>query len=124
MVERVQLKRTKGWRMPPDTVKVDRGTIYGNPFTMENRERAEAVALFREWLTSATWVAECEQQYPPLLTKHLCERRTALLAALPKLRGKNLACWCPLPAEGEADTCHAAVLIDLANQPTNNGKLD
>ena len=71
MVERVQLKRTKGWRMPPDTVKVDRGTIYGNPFTMENRERGEAVALFREWLTSATWVAECEQQYPPLLIKHL-----------------------------------------------------
>ena len=116
VAERVQLKRTKGWRMPPDTVKVDRSTIYGNPFTMEKRERAEAVALFGEWLTSATWAAECEEKYPPLLTKHLCDRRTALLAALPKLRGKNLACWCPLPLEGEEDVCHAAVLLQLANQ--------
>jgi hypothetical protein len=39
VAERVQLKRTKGWRMPPDTVEVDRGTIYGNPFTTEKRER-------------------------------------------------------------------------------------
>jgi hypothetical protein len=46
VVERAQLKRTKGWRMPPDTVKVDRSKIYGNPFTTEKRERAEAVALF------------------------------------------------------------------------------
>jgi hypothetical protein len=31
---RVQLRRTKGWRMPPDTVKVDRSTIWGNPFVV------------------------------------------------------------------------------------------
>ena len=102
--------------MPPDTVKVDRSTIYGNPFTMENRERSEAVTLFREWLTSPTWTADCQQKYPPLLTKHLCNRRAVLLAALPKLRGKNLACWCPLPAEGEEDICHGAVLMELANK--------
>ncbi|MBF9653902.1 DUF4326 domain-containing protein, partial [Streptococcus pseudopneumoniae] len=29
---RIQLRRTKGWRMPANTVKVDRTTIYGNPF--------------------------------------------------------------------------------------------
>ena len=27
---RVQLRRTKGWRMPENTVKVDRTTRYGN----------------------------------------------------------------------------------------------
>lgn len=32
------------------------------------------------------------------------------------LRGKNLACWCPLPEDGEEDMCHAAVLIDVANR--------
>jgi hypothetical protein len=32
MPERIQLQRTKGWRMPPNTVKVDRTTIWGNPF--------------------------------------------------------------------------------------------
>ncbi|SFF27693.1 DUF4326 domain-containing protein [Nitrosomonas sp. Nm166] len=29
---RVQLKRVKGWRMPENTVKVDRTTKWGNPF--------------------------------------------------------------------------------------------
>ena len=31
-LERVQLKRTKGWRIPANTVKVDRTTKWGNPF--------------------------------------------------------------------------------------------
>lgn len=30
--QRIQLKRTRGWRMPPNTVKVDRSTKWGNPF--------------------------------------------------------------------------------------------
>src|SRR5690606_3378888 len=34
MVERVQLRRSKGWRMPPNTVKVDRTTKWGNPFVV------------------------------------------------------------------------------------------
>ena len=32
-----------------------------------------------------------------------------------ELAGRNLACWCPLPARGEPDICHAAVLLELAN---------
>lgn len=31
---RVQLSRGKGWRMPPNTVKVDRATRWGNPFVI------------------------------------------------------------------------------------------
>jgi hypothetical protein len=118
MPERIQLKRTKGWRMPPDTVKVDRSTIYGNPFVVANkkRERAEAVLLFRQWLTAESWEVDCSEAYPPVITKHLCDRHKVLMEALPALRGKNLACWCPLPAAGEPDVCHAAVLLELANR--------
>lgn len=29
---RVQLSRVKGWRMPPNTAKVDRATLFGNPY--------------------------------------------------------------------------------------------
>ena len=32
-----------------------------------------------------------------------------------ELRGKDLACWCPLPAEGEPDLCHARILLEIAN---------
>jgi len=29
---RITLSRAKGWRMPENTVKVDRSTIFGNPW--------------------------------------------------------------------------------------------
>jgi hypothetical protein len=45
----------------------------------------------------------------------LSKRRAEVLRALPELRGKNLACWCPLPKQGDADSCHALVLLELAN---------
>jgi hypothetical protein len=32
---RVQLRRAKGWRMPANTVKVDRTTLFGNPFSIK-----------------------------------------------------------------------------------------
>ena len=46
----------------------------------------------------------------------LLQRRKLLLEALPILRGKNLACWCPLPEHDEPDNCHAALLLELANR--------
>lgn len=30
--KRIQLQRTKGWRMPAGAVKVDRSTRWGNPY--------------------------------------------------------------------------------------------
>lgn len=43
-------------------------------------------------------------------------QRAKLVDGLPDLRGKNLGCWCPLPAPGEPDCCHAAVLLELAQK--------
>jgi hypothetical protein len=37
--------------------------------------------------------------------------RAELVRRLPELRGKNLACWCPLDKP-----CHADVLLELANK--------
>ena len=34
MHKRIQLSRKRGWRMPENTVKVDRSTRWGNPFTL------------------------------------------------------------------------------------------
>ena len=48
--------------------------------------------------------------------QRLLQRRRAVLEALPALRGKNLACWCPLSEHGERDSCHAALLLELANR--------
>lgn len=99
MPQRIQLRRTKGWRLPPNTVKVDRSTPYGNPFAVtDERTAAEAVQAFRFWLLNGCCGAGMQ------------DRKDVVLAALPRLRGKNLACWCKV---GEA--CHADVLLELAN---------
>jgi Domain of unknown function (DUF4326) len=103
MPERVRLRRTKGWRMPPNTVKVDRSTKWGNPFAPGKpnpftdahvRDLPHAIELYRAY----AW------------------RDAALVAAARKeLRGKNLACWCAKSA-GHEDLCHAAILLEIANQ--------
>jgi hypothetical protein len=108
---RVQLQRRKGWRMPANTVKVDRTTPFGNPFAAKEHGRERAVALYCAWIAGQPIRAAVL----PDRRTDLARRRVALLRALPALRGKHLACWCPLPAEGGLDTCHAAVLLALAN---------
>jgi hypothetical protein len=104
---RVQLRRAKGWRMPANTVKVDRTTLFGNPFSVKEYGHDRAVALHRAWLAGRSIGKEQSAE--------LRQRRKAVPEALPALRGKNLACWCPLPEHGEPDNCHAALLLELAN---------
>ncbi len=36
---RIQRKRTKGWKMPRNTIYVGRGTQWGNPFTIAENGR-------------------------------------------------------------------------------------
>lgn len=96
MPDRIQLSRRKGWRMPADTVKVDRSSRFGNPFQAGqdgDGGRAYLVQLFREYL------ARPEQ--------------AELVADIKiTLRGKHLACWCPL----DGQPCHADVLLEIANE--------
>ena len=107
----LQLRRSRGWRLPAKTLKVDRSTLFGNPFLAADYGSERAVALFRAWITG-----RCAHVcLPPGAKRALARRRADMLRALPALRGKNLACWCPLPRRGEPDTCHAAVLLALAN---------
>jgi hypothetical protein len=101
--QRIQLKRIKGWRMPDNTVKVDRSTQWGNPFKVHgagtgSRMTAEdSVFFFRQKLEEEGLV----------LSKLTCITPEDIRR---ELRGKNLACWCPLD-----QPCHADVLLELAN---------
>lgn len=108
MPERVQLRRTKGWRMPPNTVKVTRPGKWGNPFKVGKvygwsehegdeiegpftpiKDATEAVSVYRSWIVD----------------------QHDLIDDACSLRGKNLACWCK-PGE----PCHADVLLEIANE--------
>ncbi len=104
---RIQRKRERGWKMPPNTVYVGRPSKWGNPYgvglvacgcrsagecshnSFRRETAAEAVEAFRSMPRSAQRIAKI---------------RTAL-------GGKNLACWCALD-----QPCHADVLLELANR--------
>ena len=108
MPERVQRRRTKGWRMPPNTVYVGRPTPYGNDWEPRDaaaywvpvaERRAWAVRKYREDFERRGWVGYCASEE----FRDLEEIRH-------ELGGKNLACWCPLD-----QPCHADVLLEVAN---------
>ena len=87
---RVQRRRVKGYRMPPNTVYVGRPTKWGNPFKGgEDGTRKECVANYRHFMG-----------YQILIHEEI--RR--------ELRGKNLACFCKL-----TEPCHVDVLLEMAN---------
>ena len=102
---RVQLSRKKGWRMPPNTVKVCRPGPWGNPFPVtETRDHSVCVFAYRRVLNGATFICDDAE---PGSQKRL---RDYYVSHIHELRGKNLACWCPLDKP-----CHADVLLGLAN---------
>lgn len=98
---RIQLSRAKGWRMPANTIKVDRSTRWGNPYSVGADgvpDVATAVQLFRALL---------RRQFNGLNHRYFVFTDERLRA---DLSGKNLACWCPLD-----QPCHADVLLEVAN---------
>ena len=44
--KRIQRKRIKGWRKPPNTVIVDRTSLYGNDYKVKDYGRDECIRLF------------------------------------------------------------------------------
>jgi Domain of unknown function (DUF4326) len=107
MPERIQLKRTKGWRMPENTVKVDRTTRWGNPFTptmtclSKSKEYVQGEPIGVDGAVTA---------FRTLMQTNLKRSPAQTRALLDELRGKNLACWCK-----PGQPCHADVLLLLAN---------
>lgn len=119
MPERIQRRRTKGWRMPPGAIYVGRPTKWGNPFQLLNEggwpliigpgdsnpcldekltwegAHRRIVELFRAWVLE--WPSWRRSQISDLL------------------RGRDLACWCPIISHGNYIPCHADVLLSLAN---------
>jgi hypothetical protein len=87
---RIRFRRVKGWRLPADSVYVGRPSAWGNPYLM---------------------AGEAQRQFVVDRFRDFAERMLRLDPAwLDPLRGKRLACACPLELP-----CHADVLIELTN---------
>jgi hypothetical protein len=116
---RIQLKRTKGWRLAPNARAVTRPGYFGNPY------RPGDVYLVGDLMpfpvpTARTWEGPCGDANLRAVkcrdTAQAVEwfRLWAATALEPEkvalLRGQDLACWCPLD-----QPCHADVLLQIAN---------
>ena len=105
-MERIQLFRRKGWRMPPNTVKVDRSTPWGNPWVVGTHgTRTLCVYRYRKLLAGYATLAESisladQKAYVAYIHEHIAE-----------LHGKNLACWCKIGVP-----CHADILLEAVEQ--------
>jgi hypothetical protein len=105
---RVQLSRAKGWRMPPNTVKVDRSTPYGNPWKIVGPNEYRRLW----WVQGPRADVECSSEAEAAALslrkfRYYAETHPGLLAAL---RGKNVGCWCGLDRP-----CHGDIWLELAN---------
>ncbi len=110
MPERIQQRRTRGWRKPENTVSVARPSKWGNPYRAGEPsgwedgdgpillDRTAAVVLFKQ-------IVEGDGIWDDTRGKHLDEA-----AIRAELGGKNLMCFCPLD-----QPCHADVLLEIAN---------
>ncbi len=124
-VKRIQRQRSKGWKTPANTTYVGRPTKWGNPFKLINdmiycdashRRKgldpwvqtdgmiytkqeglAQAITLYENWIYG--------------LFRYGVIPKKFMFDDIQELKGKNLACWCPLD-----QPCHAGILLKIANK--------
>ena len=111
---RIQRRRTKGWRLPAGAIYVGRPTRFGNPYHVEApRHRSNYVV--RRAVATVSYYQDCESAVRAF--RAYVERDRALQRMIrEQLRGRNLACWCPLVDwKGRPWPCHADVLLEVAN---------
>lgn len=125
MAQRIQRKRTKGWRMPEGATYVGRGSKWGNPFKGEvgaaTMTRQMLADYYFKWLMTPTRLDANGRQVFFNGCAHFLgvpyEGRPTLDEIRATLAGRDLACWCPLEDEhGNRVPCHADVLLALANR--------
>jgi hypothetical protein len=124
MPERIQLKRTKGWRMPPGAVKVDRSTKYGNPFVLGKPIKRDS-DLWPYLVAAVPALADRSSALGRLQSVTLrraedavaaysiwfIEQPHLMIAAFEELPGRDIADWCK-----PGDPCHGNWLMDMVNE--------
>jgi hypothetical protein len=91
--------------MPPDTVKVDRTTRWGNPYKLTDYPTLMPQEERRRHSIASFWKLLNGQVEDPLYSLPFTAEDVRR-----ELRGKNLACWCR-----DGLPCHADVLLAVAN---------
>lgn len=126
--QRIQLRRTKGWRKPEGAIVVSRPSKWGNPFRVYLCDCCGSWDVIDD--NSVTYLIDhlaARTIRPARQSRHEATRRAVDLfhqdgfewlggrfmnldMDVAALAGHDLACWCPLD-----QPCHADVLLELAN---------
>lgn len=121
MPERIQRRRTRGWRMPEGAKYVGRPSKWANPFVvgmvidrvaMSGKDGTHTVAIVR--VLSRTHAVECYRRWldgTPLLIApgKLAPPPPTTADIRAALGGRDLACWCAI----DDYPCHADVLLEI-----------
>jgi Domain of unknown function (DUF4326) len=110
-MQRIQRKRTPGWRMPPGAKYVGRPTDLGNPYKVTKKD-----GIF--WVTGpgiVQWafpdkisaIEAAVNLYRDYLPREIAAGRLSL----EELRGHDLACFCRLD-----QPCHVDVILEVMQQ--------
>jgi len=115
MPKRIQRKQTKECKLPEGVVYVDRSTKWGNPFhgPRDGIDIIEHHCVVKKYMWALEFPSE-ERLAAWLWAGGKSAMWLALVfrkkELLDTIRGRDLACWCPLDKP-----CHADVLLKLAN---------
>lgn len=130
-VMRLQRKRTKGWKMPKNSIYVGRPTKWGNPFKIIGDMIYLDAGYRRKILDKWIYVSSAKENdivklYEMLITGIMQPGDYSLPASIfpdilhwvehfekldvNELKGKNLLCFCKL-----GEPCHADILLKVAN---------
>ncbi|OHU60713.1 hypothetical protein BKG82_02245 [Mycobacteroides chelonae] len=132
MPERIQLRRTKGWRKPEGAIVVSRPSRWGNPFRIYHGHsligprwgqargtwgHINANACIYGYVTTSGHmdIQAAVDQFRLLMNVRARDESDRLREWLAPLRGHDLACWCPLD-----QPCHGDVLLEIANFSTES----
>jgi hypothetical protein len=97
--------------MPPNTVCVTRPGKFGNPFAGPGAVESFRALMREDW----GYIFRMDPYRFRARVSDFEQRREMIRRSLSQLRGKNLACYCPLDKP-----CHADVLLELANGRTDD----
>lgn len=119
---RVQRKRSKGFKLPENTICVTRGTQWGNPFRVggyfslygqhgkfELYPDAVGKPGYEDWvfIKDNAIAVEAFENY----LKNDYHGKKLVIEAKEKLKGKNLACFCSLDK-----VCHVDVWFKILSE--------
>lgn len=112
MPKRIQMSRQRPWQTDPKAVIVSRPSQYSNPFVIVPVRKSGPFDVVGPdgFVGQSTDMSGARRIATERFRAHA--QRTGLhMLVRRNLRGRDVACWCPLD-----EHCHGDVILEMANQ--------